>query len=164
MPELLPLTGSAIADYQEHLAQYPETDPVILAYLTRHINGLMCAEIEQAVTRFVCERMGTGHSDEQISTFFPNFLDSRRISSVRNARFDQIRTTLSSFGLAYRDRFDYLVSQAMNTEETTMLNTAVKKRNDDAHSIPPTVRFEEVTETYRVASAIVDAVRLTLET
>ena len=146
------------------MGEFPNTDPVILAYLTRHINGLMCAEIEQVVTRLVCERLGAGCSDEVALNFFPYFLGSRRMSSIRNARVDQIRLTLSSFGSDCQERFDELVREAMNSDDIGRLSVAVKKRNDDAHSIPPTITFQEVEETYKVATAVVDAVQLTLET
>ena len=164
MPDLLRLTGAAIADYQNHLDEFPNTDPVILAYLTRHINGLMCAEIEQVVTSLVCARLGAGYGDEETSNFFPNFLNYRRISSIRNARVDQIRIALSSFGSDCRERFDRLVREAVDAEDIGKLSTAIRKRNDDAHSIPPTITFQEVEETYLITTAVMDAVRLTLET
>ncbi len=164
MPHLLPLTWTAIADYREHLGQYPDTDPVILAYLTRHINGLMCAEIEQVITSLVCERQGVGHKDEESLNFFPNFLNSRRISSIRNARVAQMRIVLSSFGPNYQKKFDKLVRETVDPEGIGKLNTAVKKRNDDSHNIPPTIIFQEVEETYQVATAVIDAVKQTLET
>ena len=109
MPDLLPLAGAAIVDYREHLNQNPDTDPAILAYLTRHINGLICAEIEQVVTRLVCERLDVGQHDPEARSFFPGFLDARRMSSIRNARVDEVRTTLSAFGLAYKNKFNELV-------------------------------------------------------
>ena len=121
----------------------------------------MCAEIEQVVTSLVCARLGAGYGDEETLNFFPNFLNSRRISSIRNARVDQIRTTLSSFGTDYQERFDRLVREAVDAEDIGKLSTAIRKRNDDAHSIPPTITFQEVEETYKVATAVMDAVRLT---
>ena len=164
MPDLLPLTGAAIADYQNHLDEFPNTDPVILDYLTRHINGLMCAEIEQVVTSLVCARLGAGYGDEETLNFFPNFLNYRHISRIRNARVDQIRITLSSFGSDCQERFDRLVRDAVDADDIGKLSTVIRKRNDDAHSIPPTITFQEVEESYLIATAVMEAVRLTLET
>ena len=164
MPLLLPLTDTAIADYQNHLREFPGTDPVILAYLTRHINGLMCGEIEQVVTQLIVDRLAIGHRDSGTLDFFPNFLKSRRISSVRNASFEEIRNTLSSFGPAYREKFNGLVHDAVDNEGIEKLRAAVVKRNEDAHSIPPSITFQEVEETYSVAVAVIDAVSTTLKT
>ena len=86
------------------------------------------------------------------------------MSSIRNARVDQIRLTLSSFGSDCQERFDELVREAMNSDDIGRLSVAVKKRNDDAHSIPPTITFQEVEETLLIATAVMDAVQLTLET
>ena len=164
MPELLPRTGKAIENYRNHLRQYPDTDPEILAYLTRHINGLICSEIEQEVTHLIAERLRVGYREEESALFFSNFLESRRISSIRNATVGEIRVTLSSFGAAYREKFNGLVSQTVGQEGINQLSAAVQKRNDSSHGIPPAIEFQEVEETYRVAVAVVDAVRQTLQT
>ncbi len=160
---VLPRTEAAIADYRSHVSQFPETDPVILAYLIRHINGLMCAEIEQIVTELVCEKLGSGSSDAAVFRFFPNFLHSRRISSIRNARVDAIRCTVSSFGPGYQEKFDGLL-RAANVDEQGVgkLNAAVQKRNANAHSIPPVITFEELEATVKIAAAVVETVKLTL--
>ena len=163
MPLLLPLTGTAIADYQNHLSEYPGTDPVILAYLTRHINGLMCGEIEQVVTRLVVERLATGYSDPETSDFFSAFLKSRRTSSIRNATVEEIRNTISCFGPKYREKFNDLVRNAVDNEDIQKLRTAVDKRNEDAHNIPPSITFQELEEAYRIAAAVINAVSITLE-
>ena len=164
MPELLPRTGKAIENYRNHLRQYPDTDPEILAYLTRHINGLICGEIEQEVTHLIAERLRVGYKDEESALFIPNLLKSRNISSIRNARVREIRDTLSSFSTAYRDKFNGLVSQTVGETGINRLSTAVQKRNDSSHGIPPVIEFQEVEETYRVAIAVIDAVRQTLQT
>ena len=52
----------------------------------------------------------------------------------------------------------------MNSDDIGRMSIAVKKRNDDAHSIPPTITFQEVEETYLIATAVMEVVRLTLET
>ena len=164
MPDLLRLTGAAIADYQNHLDEFPNTDPVILAYLTRHINGLMCAEIEQVVTSLVCARLGAGYGDEETSNFFPNFLNYRRISSIRNARVDQIRIALSSFGSDCRERFDRLVREAVDAEDIGKLSTAIRKRTTMPTAFPQPSPFRKSKKAYLIATAVMDAVRLTLET
>ena len=164
MPDLLPLTGAAIADYRQHMSQHPDTDPVILAYLNRHINGLMCAEIEQVVTRLICEKLDAGQQHPEARSFFPSFLDARRMGCLRNARVDEMRTTLSAFGLYYRNKFNELLDGGLSSDDINKLNAAVKKRNEDAHSTPPTITFQEVEETYDVATAVMDAVQQTLQT
>ena len=163
MPDLLLLTGAAIADYQKHLEQHPDTDQAILAYLTRHINGLMCAEIEQVITRLVRERLESGCKDEATA----NFLKSMpRHSSIQNAGVRAIRITLSRFGDDHSKRFDAFMSQSKSIGEagTDKLGIAVRKRNEDAHDIPPDITFRELEEAYEVAINVVDAVRHILET
>ena len=56
------------------------------------------------------------------------------------------------------------VREAVDAEDIGKLSTAIRKRNDDAHSIPPTITFQEVEESYLIATAVMEAVRLTLET
>ena len=163
MPDLLPLTGAAIADYQEHLGQYPDTDLAILAYLTRHINGLMCAEIEQVITRLVRERLESGCKDEATA----NFLKSMpRRSSIENAGVPAIRNTLSRFGDDHLERFNTFVFQPESIGDAGVekLGIAVRKRNEDAHGNPPDITFRELAESYDVAIKVVDAVRHILET
>ena len=161
MPDLLRLTGAAIADYQNHLGEFPNTDPVIFAYLTRHINGLMCAEIEQVVTRLIRERLERGCRDEATA----NFLKSLRRSSIRNATVSEIRDAMKLFGDDHRTKFNDLLDQAaVNEESIGKLGMAVGNRDQDAHESPPNITFRELEEAYVVATAVMDAVRLTLET
>ena len=162
MPSPLPRTERAIADFQNLLSQHPHTDGAIQSYLTSHINVLMCAEIEQVVTRLVVERLAVGHRDEDTANFFPNFLQERRISSIRNATVAEIRKTLAAFSPAYREQFDGLISQAVKAEDVQKLREVVEKRNASAHGIPPNITFRELEETYDAAAAIVAAVRQTL--
>lgn len=159
MTLLLPLTDTAIGDYQLHVKQYPGTDREILAYLTRHINGLMCAEIEQSVTRLIRERLEIGCSDTATS----NFLKSVGHSSIRNARIGEIRNALARFGDGCKERFDNLVNQTIDEAGIEKLGMAVGKRNQDAHDNPPDITFRELEEAFSVATDVVDAVRLTLE-
>ncbi len=163
MPSLLPRTEKALEDYQDHLMRYPDTAPEILSYLVRHINGLMCGEIEQEVTRLVIVRLQIGCRDEESANFFPNFLQLRRLSSIRNATVGEIRDTLSAFDPAYRGKFDDLVRQNVGEDGVQKLLAAVRKRNDNAHHTPPIIDFQEVEATYRVANQVVEAVRVTLE-
>lgn len=162
MPSLLPRTERAIADFQNLLSQHPHTDGAIQSYLTSHINVLMCAEIEQVVTRLVVERLAVGYHDEDTSNFFPNFLKERRISSIRNATVPEIRRTLAVFSPAYGEKFDGLLSQSVKDEDVQKLRVVVEKRNASAHGIPPSITFQELEETYQAATAVVAAVRQTL--
>ena len=159
MTLLLPRTDTAIEDYQHHIEQHPGTDREILAYLTRHINGLMCAEIEQSVTRLIRERLEIGCNDAATS----NFLKSVGHSSVRNAKIGEIRIALSRFGDGYQERFNDLVNQTIDEAGFEKLGMAVGKRNQDAHDNPPDITFGELEEAFRVAAVVVDAVRLSLE-
>lgn len=159
MTLLLPLTDTAIEDYRLHVEQYPDTAREILAYLTRHINGLMCAEIEQSVTRLIRERLEIGCSDAATS----NFLKSVGRSSIRNATIREIRNALARFGDGYRERFNNLVNQTVDEAGIEQLSMAVGKRNQDAHDNPPDITFRELEEAFRVAADVVDAVRVTLQ-
>lgn len=158
-PLQLPLTGTAIEDCRDHINQYPETDAAILAYLTRHVNGLMCAEIEQVVTRLIRERIGLGCSDEATR----NYLGSLRRSAVRNAKVSEIRNTLALLGNTYRDRFNNLVDRTAGEDGIEKLGTAVAKRDQDAHDQPPDITFRELEEVYGIATEVVVAVRQSLE-
>jgi ribosomal 50S subunit-associated protein YjgA (DUF615 family) len=158
MSLLLPLTDTAIEDYQIHVRQHPDTDLGILAYLTRHINGLMCAEIEQAVSRLIRERLEIGCSDAATS----NFLKSGGYSSIRNAKLEEIRKAVTRFGDAYKEKFDLLVGQTIGEADRGKLGMAVGRRNQDAHENPPNITFRELEEAFRVATFVVEAVRTTL--
>ena len=140
------------------MTQHPDTDSAILAYLTRHINGLMCGEVEQVVTRLIRERLELGCSDDATS----NFLKSLRRSTVRNATFREIRGSLALFGETYRDDFSDLVYQSVGESGIEKLGMAVGKRNQDAHENPPDITYLELEEAYTVATTIVDAVQITL--
>ena len=141
------------------MAQHSDADPAIVAYLTRHVNGLMCAEIERVVTRLIRERLEAGCSDEAVL----NYLKSTRRSAIRNAKFREIRNTLRLLGSAYEERFSGLVWSGVGEEGIEKLGMAVGKRDKDAHEDPPDVTFRELEEAYDVATQVVDAVRLTLE-
>ena len=153
MPLLLPLTDTAIADYRQHVGQHPNTDPVILAYLTRHVNGLMCAEIEQVATRLIQERLEIGCRDEATS----HYLKSLRRNAVRNATFSEIKNKLALFGTAYLLRFDELVRESVGEAGIEKLGMAVGKRNQDSHENPADVTFRELEEAYSIANAVVNA-------
>ena len=159
MTSQLPLTDAAIADCREHVNQYPDTDPVITAYLTRHVNGLMCAEIEWVVTRLIRERLEAGCSDDATA----NFLKTMRRSTVRNASFSEIRDTLALLGSTYRNKFSELVDQTIKEDGIEKLGMAVGKRNQNAHENPPDITFRELEEAFDIAARLVDAVRLTLQ-
>lgn len=155
---LLPLTDTAISDCRRHIEQYSDTDPAIIAYLTRHINGLMCAEIEQVVTRLIRKRLRAGCGDDATL----NFINSMRRSAIRNATYGEIRKTIKLLGENYDDRFRELVTNAVGEEGIGKLGTAVGKRNEDSHETPPDVTFNELEEAYGVATSVVYAVSRTL--
>lgn len=155
----LPLTDAAITDCRDHVNRHPDTDSAISAYLTRHVNGLMCTEIEWVVTRLIRERLEAGCSDEATS----NFLKTMRRSTVRNATFAEIRDTLALLGSTYRSKFSGLVDQTFKEEDIEKLGMAVGKRNQNAHQSPPDFTFRELEEAFSIATRLVDAVRLTLD-
>ena len=157
---LLPLTGAAISDCRHHIAQYQDIDPAIHAYLTRHVNGLMCTEIEQVVTRLIRERLAEGCSDKATS----NFLNSLTRSSVRNATISEIRNTITLMGNKYREKFNHLLDQTVGQDGIDKLGIAVGKRNENAHLNPPDITFNELEEAFSVANKVVEAVRNTLTT
>ena len=164
MPSLLPRTELALSDCREHIDNHPDTNPAILDHLTRHINALMCAEVEQVVTQLIVARLAVGQRDEVAKGFFSNFLRERRISSIRNATVKEVRSTLSAFGPDYREKFNELVRQGLDEDEVRRkLETAVSRRNANAHHIPPSITFQELEAAYTVANEVVEAVRVTLE-
>lgn len=155
---LLPLTDTAISDCRQHISQYPNIDPAIPAYLTRHLNGLMCAEIERVVTRLIRERLGKGCSDAATSSF----LQSLGRSSVRNATISEIRNTIKLLGSQYQEKFNSLLEQTVGQDGIEKLGIAVGKRNENAHENPPDITFGELEEAFSVANKVVEAVRNTL--
>lgn len=156
---LLPLTETAIKDCQDHINQHPDIDPVISVYLARYINGLMCMEIEQVVTRLIRDRLAIGCSDTATS----NFLKSMGRSSVRNAKISEIRDTIRLFGNDYGNTFNTLVDQSVGQEGIEKLGMAVRKRNENAHENPPNITFRDLQEAFSIAVKVVEAVKLTLE-
>lgn len=155
----LPFTDAAITDCRDHVNQHPDTDPAISAYLTRHVNGLMCAEIEHVVTRLIRERLEAGCSDDATL----NFLRTMRRSVVRNATFAEIQNTIALLGSAYRSKFSQLVDQIVEEGDIEKLGVAVGKRNQDAHESPPDITFRELEEAFSIATRLVEAVRLTCQ-
>ncbi len=155
----LPLTDVAMADCQSHAAQCSGSDPSIHAYLTRHVNGLMCAEIESVVTRLVRRKLETGCGDRATL----NFVRSLRRSAIRNATFVEIRDTLKLFGSDYGSKFSDLVHDRIGEEGISKLGIAVLKRNTNGHRSPPDITFRELEEAYNAAALVVDAVKQTLE-
>ena len=119
----------------------------------------MCAEIETVVTRLIKERIGRG-TDEAAS----NFLRSLRRSVIRNATFKEIRDKIGLLGSNYKLRFENIVDNEVGEEGISSLGNAVEKRDQAAHDVPPNITFSDLEEAYRVATIVVDAVRLVLET
>lgn len=160
MPPLLPLTELALADYRGHIARYPDTDHAVLDYLVRHINSMMCAEVELVATRLIRERLEFGCRDAATA----NFLKSLGRSSVRSAKFGELRDSIALLGSTYRARFSDLVHQSVGDAGVEKLGTSVAKRDQAAHERPPSITFQELEAAYTVANQVVEAVRLTLET
>ena len=159
MDLLLPLTDTAITDCRHHVNQHPDTDPAVVAYLTRYVNGLMCTEIENVVTRLIRARLEIGCSDEATS----NFLKSAGRTIVRNAKISEVRGKLALLGIAYKDSFSAELDRTVGEDGIGKLGIAVGKRNENAHDDPPDITFRELEEAYSVATRVVDAVRLTLQ-
>lgn len=159
MDVLLPLTETAIKDCKNHINQHPDIDPAISAYLARHVNGLMCTEIERVVTRLIRDRLAIGCSDT--ATF--NYLKSLVRSSVRNATISEIRNTIRLLGNDYRDKFNNLIDQSVGQEGIDKLGMAVRNRNENAHEHPPNITFRDLEEVFPIAIKVVEAVKLTLE-
>lgn len=157
---LLPLTDTAIENCRNHLAAHPDTDAAVSAYLARHINSLMCAEIEMVVTNLIKARVRAGCNDAVTA----NLLNSLRRSIVRNAQYGEIRNSLKTLSAEIADRFELLVELNVGERGKTMLGNAVAKRNESAHERPPSVTFEELEQVYSVAVAIVKSAQEVLET
>ena len=153
-PILLPLTDLAIQDCRRHAMNYPETDPAILAYLTRHVNGLMCAEMEVVITQLIRDRVEAGCRDDATLSF----VKSMKRSAVRNATYREIRRTVKLLGNRYENRFCELVGHSVGEEGIEKLGIAVDKRNEDAHKSPPDITFGELEEAFGVATLVVIAV------
>lgn len=158
MPILLPFTDTAITDCRDQMAAHPDTDVAILAYLTSHVNSLMCAEIESVVTRLIKERIQRG-SDEAAASF----LTSLRHSVVRNAKYSEIGDKLALLGDEYKQRYEDMVDNSVGEEGIQRLGMAVGRRDDAAHRTPPNITFKELEEAFSAATTIVDAVRIALE-
>ena len=159
MPSLLPRTERAIADFQNLLTQHPHIDGAIQSYLTSHINVLMCAEIERVVSRLFQEKLGRDCQDAATLSYIMRYI---RHGAVANATVQEIKEKLSFFGSEYGKRFDDAVRQSVGNDGIGKMTIAVQNRNATAHDVPPVIDFQEITETYRVATAIVEAVRQTL--
>ena len=156
---LLPLTDTAISDCRQHISKYPDIDPAIPAYLTRHVNGLMCTEIEQVITRLIQERIGKGCNDTATS----NFMKSMGKSYVRNAKVSEIRDTIKNLGIEYQEKLNLLLEQTVGQDGIDKLGITVGKRNENAHKDPPDITFRELEDVFSIAARVVEAVRLTLE-
>ena len=148
----------AITDCRNHINTYSGIDPVIVAYLTRHVNGLMCTEIESVITQLIRERIEAG-CDESAS----NFLKSMPRSVVRNAKYAEIRDKIALFGAQYRLQFEEAVNNSVGEEGIQALGIAVGKRNDAAHREPPDITFREMERAYAAATAIVRAASIVLQ-
>ena len=140
------------------VVENPDTDTAVSAYLTRHVNVLMCAEIESVVSKLVLEKV-----ERSYGTPAANFLNSIRKGRkgfIPNAQYSEIVQALGLFGTAYRDEFKKAVNEAVGEEGIAMLGIAVGKRNETAHTqTQPDITFREVETAFEVADAIVSIAR-----
>ena len=156
---LLPLTDTAIEHCRDHLGAHPDTDPAVTSYLARHVNSLMCAEIEVVVSRIIEQRVQAGCSDEVAS----NFLASLRRNVIRNAKYDEIQGKLKILGQQIAARFEERINETVGEDGKNRLGVAVKKRDDAAHREPPDITFNEVVAAYADATVIVGLVAEVLQ-
>ena len=136
----------------------PDADPAIIAYLTRYINVLMCAEIESVVTALVRERIGRGIENDEAVV---NYLQSMNRSAVRNAKYREIANTLGLFGADYKTRFQTDVDARIGEGGKERLGSAVVKRNATTHNATaqPDITFAELEAAYKAAEEVVEAVK-----
>lgn len=151
----LPLTQTAISDCRYHLAQFPDADPAIGAYLTRYTNGLMCAEIEKVVNGLIRDRLEKGCSDSATR----NFLASLRRGVIRNATFSEIRGKMKILGPQYDSEFQTLFEKTVEEGGKEKLGIAVENRDTNAHDDPVDITLNELEDAFAVAVKMVDAVK-----
>ena len=137
----------------------PDTDPAIIAYLTRYINILLCAETESTVTEMVRDRLDRGVGDDAPVA---NFLKSMRRSAIRSAKYSEIADTLGLFGTSYKNQFQSEVSTNAKVGESGIqrLGISVGNRDKTAHDsqAQPDITFSELEDAYKVAEEIMQVV------
>ena len=161
MADFLPLTTLAIEDCREHFTQHPDIDQAIVDYLVRHVNGLLCAEVEQVVTDLFRSRLEKGTNDVATARYIRRTLGR---SVVRNVKYREIKDKIAFFGDDFGIKFEEFVENSVGEEGVETLGMAVGKRDQDAHHQPPSITFSELEEAHRVASLVVEDVQKTLET
>lgn len=154
MELLLPETDTALTHCRAHLNRDPRPDLAIEAYLTRHITGLMCAEVESVIQQLIVERVALG-CDEAAA----RLVSSVRANLIRNAKFSEIGDKLALLGDDVKRIYAESVQRSIGEEGIARLGTAVAKRDLVAHSKPPDITFDELVEAYEAASAVVAAVK-----
>ena len=154
---LLPQTELAL-EQSRPIVNNPDTDPAIVAYLTRYINVLMCAEIESVVTVMVRERIERGIENDVAVV---NYLQSINRSAVRNAKYREIANTLGLFGADYKTRFQTDVNARIGESGIERLGFAVGKRDATTHDAmaQPDITFAELEDAYKAAEEVVDTVK-----
>ena len=159
MADLLPLTALAIEDCRDHMSRHLDIDQVIVDYLVRHVNALLCAEIEREVSRLIRERLENGCSDAETLNYVLRYI---RHGAVQNATFQEIKQKLSYFDDSFGEKFDRLVRNSIGDEGIGRLSLAVEKRNATSHDSPPSITFGELDDAFSAATVLVDSVRATL--
>ena len=150
---LLPRSDTALSDCREHLQAFPDTDPAIAAYLARHVAVVLCAEIEQAVTSLIVERVNRGC--DQASR---GFVRSVRKNLVRNARPGEVADTLKLFGEACHGTYESRINLDLGDEGRGRLGTIVTGRDSTAHAAPIDITFAELETAFSYAVKMVAAV------
>ena len=157
---LLPQTELAL-EQSRAIVNKPDADPAIIAYLTRYINVLMCAEIESVVTTMVRERIERGIENDAAVA---NYLKSMNRSAVRNAKYREIANTLGLFGADYKTRFQTDVNARIGEGGKERLGISVRKRDETTHyaGAQPDITFAELEAAYKAAEEVVNAAKRVL--
>ena len=122
----------------------------------------MCAEVEDVVTRIIHERIEQS-LEKGCDSPAASFVKSRLRSAIRNAKYDEIRSTIAKFGADYEKRFEASVTSEVGEKGISQLGLAVWNRNAIAHKSPPNITFQELESTYAVAEDVVGIVEAVLK-
>lgn len=158
----LPRTDIALEDCARHLATHAGAGgdtSAVEAYLAGHLVMVLCAEVEELVTRLIYQRIERGGCDEEVA----NMLRARRKGMVRNASSKEIADTLGQLSPRIRDTYLAAVSVAPGDEGLASLGNAVAARDLIAHSSAPAITLAEVRNAREAAIAVAQAVSDALE-
>lgn len=161
--ENLPLTSLTLTDVESHLAAVKgvaEMDTAAIeAYLARHLVLILCAEVEQAVTALVYDRVDRGGCDSVVA----NLMSARKRGMVRSAKHEEIASTLAQLSDEIREKYEKAVMTTIGEAGVNRLGNTVGARDRLSHtSNPPDIGLGDVREALSAASSVVDAVRAAL--